>query len=119
MRNFAVVSLLVLGIGLSGTWATPARAADIEAKIAAAKTAADHEEIANWYDDQAKAAEAKAEEHRKMGEAYKRAPGPFGKTKLHFHQHCETLVKSYTAEAKEYRALAAAHREMAKKAPRS
>jgi hypothetical protein len=121
VRKFTAMSLLVLGIGgaLAATWVPRAQAADIDAKIAAAKTAADHEEIAKWYDDQAKDAEAKAEEHRKMGEAYKKEPGPFGMTKLHFHQHCETLTKSYTAEAKEYRALAAAHREMAKKAPKS
>jgi hypothetical protein len=117
-RIWAGAAFLTLGIGgmLPGTWAVPAHGADIDAKIAAAKTAADHEEIAKWYDDQAAEAERKAEEHRKMGEAYKREPGPMGKTKTHFHEHCEALVRSYTAEAKEYRALAAAHREMAKKA---
>jgi len=36
--------------------------------------------------------------------------------KTYFHEHCEALLKSYTAEAKEYRELAAAHREMAKAA---
>jgi hypothetical protein len=36
--------------------ATPAQGADIEEKIAAAKTPADHEEIAKLYDDQAKEA---------------------------------------------------------------
>src|SRR5437870_6809407 len=106
------VALLVLGLVgvLPPMWARRAQAADIGEKIAAAKTAADHEEIAKWYDSQAKEAQDKAEEHRKMGEAYKKEPGPFGVTKLHFHQHCETLTKSYAAEAKEYRALAAAHR---------
>src|SRR5262249_45663993 len=84
-------------------------------KIAAAKTADEHEAIAKWYDDQAKEAEDKAAEHRKMGEAYKKEPGAIA-SKTHFHEHCEVLTRNFTAEAKEYRALAAAHRERAKEA---
>ena len=98
-----------------GTWAPAAEAADIADQIANAKTAADHEAIAKWYDDQAKEAQDRADEHKKMGEAYKKEPGAIS-SKTHFHQHCETLASNYTAEAKEYGALAAAHREMAKKA---
>jgi hypothetical protein len=50
-----------------------------------------------------------------MGEAYKKAGGALaGKT--HFYEHCDALVTHYSGEAKEYRALAAAHREMAKSA---
>jgi hypothetical protein len=116
-RILAGMAFLALGIGvLPGVWSAPAYAESIDDQIATAKTAADHEAIAKWYDDQAKEAEQKAEEHRKMGEAYKKEPGPFGMTKAHFHEHCEALARNYTAQAKEDRALAAEHREMAKKA---
>jgi len=117
VRMFAGVAVLALGIAgvLPGTWAPAAQTADIMDKIAAAKTAADHEDIAKWYDDQAKEAQDKADEHRKMGEAYKKGGGALA-NKTHFYQHCEALTRDYTAEAKEYRALAASHRDMAKKA---
>jgi hypothetical protein len=117
MRMFAGLAFLTFGIVgmLLGTWAPPAHAADIDQMIATAKTPADHEAIAKWYDDQAAEAQKKADEHKKMGEEYKKALGGVG-SKTHFHEHCEALVKNYTAEAKEYRALAAAHREMAKAA---
>jgi hypothetical protein len=36
-------------------------------------------------------------------------------TKTHFHQHCETLIRSYQTEANEYDALAKAHQDMAAK----
>jgi hypothetical protein len=114
---FAGAALLALGVAgvLPSGWAPAAQAADIMDKITAAKTPADHEEIAKWYDDQAKEAEDKAAEHKKMGQMYKKGGGPFaGKT--HFYEHCEALVRNYTGEAKEYRALAAAHRAMAKNA---
>ena len=117
VRMLVGATFLTLGIAsaLPGMWATPARAGDIDAQIAAAKTPADHEAIAAWYDTQAKEAQDKAAEHQKMGDAYKQGGGALAH-KTNFHQHCEALVKSYTAEAKEYRALAAEHRAMAKAA---
>jgi hypothetical protein len=113
MRMLAGSLILASGIACAvpAMWLAPAEAADIQEQIAAAKTPADHEAIATWYEDQAKEAEQKAAEHTKMAQAYK--TGSFGH-KTHFHEHCEVLAKNYTAEAKEYRALAAAHREKAK-----
>ena len=96
----------------------PARAADcsdLETKIAAAKTAADHEAIAACYDDMAKEAQAKATEHKKMGAAYRKAGGPvLGKFAL--PQHCDHFTKTFTDEAKSYEEMAKAHRQMAKSA---
>ena len=81
--------------------------------ITAAKTPAEHEKLATHYEQEAKAARAKAEEHRKMADAYRKAGGPLIE-KLHFDQHCDALVKSYTATADEFDALAKAEREAAK-----
>ena len=84
--------------------------------IASAKTPADHEAIAAYYDGQAKELRQKVEEHRKMGAAYKREGGGALLHKTHFDEHCATLTRIYNAGAKEYNALATAHREMAKRA---
>ena len=81
--------------------------------ITSAKTSADHEKLAAHYEQEAKAARAKAEEHKKMADAYRKAGGPLIE-KLHFDQHCDALVKSYTATADEFEALAKAEHEAAK-----
>ena len=81
--------------------------------ITAAKTPAEHEKLAAQYEREAKAARAKAEEHKRMADAYRKAGGPLIE-KLHFDQHCDTLVKSYTATADEFEALAKAEHEAAK-----
>jgi ribulose kinase len=116
-RLLVGVPLLALGIAVAvpGMRAVPAHGADIEEMISSAKTPADHEAIASYYEGQAKEARQKAEEHRKMGEAYKKGGGALA-AKTHFHEHCEALTRSYNAEAKEYEALAASHRDMAKHA---
>ena len=118
LRLLAWVAFLTLGIAgiLPTTWAPTAHAADIDAQIAAAKTPADHEAIAAYYDGEAKEAQAKADEHKKMEKAYSMSGIGNQATKTHFHQHCETLIRAYESEAKEYTALAAAHRQMAKTA---
>lgn len=69
--GFALIVVLALPV--------PGRAAgepvDIEKMILEAKTPADHEAIAAYYDQQAADARAKAAEHRKMGESYRKAGG--------------------------------------------
>ena len=107
--RFALVVLLAGGLPL-----TSARAADcdgLDAKIAAAKTAADHEAIAACYDASAKAAHDKVAEHKKMKAAYE---GIGAAAKMQLPQHCDYFTKTYAADAKMYEQMAAAHRKMAK-----
>ena len=58
-------------------------ATDLPSAIANAKTPADHEAIAAYYDAQAKAAREKVEEHRAMASAYKGHPAPAGSKATH------------------------------------
>ena len=83
--------------------------------IGAAKTSADHEKLAAHYEQEAKAARAKAEEHKMMADAYRKGGGPLIE-KLHFDQHCDALSKSYTSTADDFEALAKAEHEAAKQA---
>jgi hypothetical protein len=90
--------------------------ASIEKMIATAKTASDHEAIANYYKQQAAEARSKADMHKKMAEQYSMSGIGNQATKTHFHQHCETLVRSYQTQANEFDALAKTHQDMAAKA---
>jgi hypothetical protein len=88
---------------------------DIEKKIAEAKTPADHEAIAAYFDKEAKHARAAAKYHSEMGESYKKMGGALIE-KQHADKHCDAITAGYEAIAKENEDLAAAHRAMAKAA---
>jgi hypothetical protein len=101
------------------TFAAAADESDIEQMVQNAKTPADHEAIAKFYDQEAADARKKAAEHRKMGDGYKHV-APFGMKGQHsgydMPKHCANLVRSYDAAAKDSEAMAAAHRKMAQAA---
>ena len=94
-------------------------ATDLPAAIENAKTAADHEAIAPYYDAEAKAARATAEEHGKMAAAYGKNPKPGGSKGVRppvyrtIRPRCEELVASHEAAAHDFEAMAASHREAA------
>jgi hypothetical protein len=124
-RSAALVSscLLAASLVLVGPRAVLALdAADLPNAIENAKTPVDHEAIAAYYDAEAKAARTAAEQHRKMAAAYGKHPVPAGAkgTRSAIYKtmpkHCDQLVASYDAAAKEAEALAAAHREEARAA---
>jgi len=110
----ALTTILVLAVPTSR--AVAAEEMSIEKMIATAKTASDHEAIANYYKQQAAEARSKADMHKKMAEQYSMSGIGNQATKTHFHQHCETLVRSYQTQANEFDALAKAHQDMAAKA---
>jgi len=117
MRKLALILGAVL-FALLASFSLPTIRAFAEhmgmpAMITAAKTSADHEKLAAQYEQEAKAARAKSQEHKMMADAYRKAGGPLI-AKLHFDQHCDTLAKSYASMADEFEALAKAEREAAK-----
>lgn len=122
-KRVGVFGAAVVGMGLLGLFllqASVVRAGehdDIMSMVEHAKTKADHEAIAAYYEKQAEAAKNQAELHRKMEKSYAVAPG--GGTKgsaTSLSQHCAALAKHYESLAQEYTTLAAAHRDMAKSA---
>jgi len=85
----------------------------IEQMLTEAKTPADHEAIAAYYDKEAQEAHKKHAEHQKMKEWYKNTPAV---SKGGFSTHCDALISYDDKAAKEYEALAKLHRKMAKSA---
>lgn len=102
--TLALVALLAIS-------AAPALAGqDLSAKITAAKTAADHEALADAYAKEAAEAEANAAAHDKMAASYK----ALGKTGLYHDQHCAAIAYRYREQAKDLKVLADAERAAAK-----
>jgi hypothetical protein len=79
--------------------------------IADAKTPADHEAIAEYYDKEAAADDAKAKLHHAVHHEYEK----FHLKPPEMVEHCDELAESFQRAAEQDRALAAAHRAIAKK----
>jgi len=109
----ALLSALVICFSLPAIRAFAKYHTSMSDMITMAKTSAEHEKLAAHYEQEAKAARAKSEEHKAMADAYRKAGGALIE-KLHFDQHCDSLAKSYAAMADEFEALAKAEHEAAK-----
>jgi len=114
VRVGVLVLAVTAGLAMPAYWAGAAQDVDVDKMIATAKTAADHQAIADYYKQQAKEAQEQADKHKKMAQEYSMSSIGKQATKTHFHQHCEALVRDYESAAKEYNDLAKAHEEMAK-----
>ncbi len=82
---------------------------DIEQMIATAKTAADHEAIAKYFDREAKHDHKLAEKYKHMAASYKNLP-----RMAELEQHCASLADFYKNAAQEASLIAARHEAMAK-----
>ena len=100
--------VLVTALPIRAMGADAVQEANLEQMIANAKTPADHEAIAKYYDQQAAKANEQVQWHQKLLKAYMANPR-FSTMQM----HCSRLVDFYKNEAKEDRKLAQEHREMA------
>jgi len=103
----AFAALLVLTV--SGT-AVRAEVTDanVDASVAAAKTAADHDALAAYFTAKSKEALANVEMHKKMAGAFS------GKAASSWEAHCNSLIKSFQQQSEDYAALAKEQAAMAK-----
>ena len=93
--------------------------APIEPLIANARTPADHENVALWYEQEAAMALEQSRRHQRMLQdiyrpAYDRSFA--GYREAGFLRHCEQLTRAYRQAADESLALAKLHRELADRA---
>jgi hypothetical protein len=87
----------------------------IEQMITEAKTPAEHEAIATYYEKEAQATHQKHAEHKKLADFYAATPALKSKSGTLFN-HCTDAAKKYEEIAKDYEAMAKLHKEMAKAA---
>jgi ABC-type transporter MlaC component len=80
--------------------------------VANPKTKADHERVAQYYDEEADRYGAAAKLHGELAPFYKRNPDPTRSQRS--FEHCESLSKELQQAAEDARGLAVEHREMAK-----
>lgn len=103
-------SPMVAGIVFLAACTAIPSASEVPVGIANAKTAADHQRIADYFAQKAASYEIEAKVHEKMPYAYK------GRPRYDFasmNAHCKGLQSQLNAAAREAKALEQAHRDLA------
>ena len=111
----AGISVLMLAASLSlGGCATIGgeHHAALQQKIADARTRADHEDLAGYYEQEARMLQAKAKQHELRAIAYG-PPADYYRLENDFIRHCKYLASRYREAADENLALAKLHRQAA------
>jgi len=90
---------------------------NLEKAVTGAKTPADHEAIASYYEKEAATAKDKAAEHRRLAETYRTlSVSGRGQGQPTMANHCQQLAQNYESIATENTTPATAHRQMAQEA---
>jgi hypothetical protein len=112
-----VVVFLISSIGLGQwVWSQGAIAPEqLDQSIIEAKSKADHESLAQYFEQEAKDLEEKAKRHEKLAEDYEKG-GSYEKVKGFMLQHCNAMIRNYRQAAEDNLALAKMHRELAAEA---
>ena len=108
LTTFTLVAIL----GLLTTCTINPHPMDMTQAIQSAKTASDHEALAEHYDEVAKEMEAKAAEHKQLAAQYA-ANKNIGKHTRMLISHCQGLARVYEQAAAENRSMAESHRQLA------
>jgi hypothetical protein len=103
------VGFALLAASAVSACAPAASKPSIEHMLATAKTASDHEAIAQYYEQEAADDEAKYEEHEAAAGRYEHSP-KFG---IISAQHCHHLAQDYKQANQDASVLAAQHRKIA------
>jgi hypothetical protein len=107
--------LLVSAVLAACTSAPNAPPADLLQRAESARTQGDYEALAAYYDKQAAAARGIATEHRKMARSFQGMVAG-GRGAASMPAHCNAIADKNEGLAKDYDAMAAAFRQMAKQA---
>ena len=112
MKNITTTILaLSLTLGLLTGCATDPHPMDMSQMLQNAKTPADHEALAQHYEQAAQDMQAKVAEHKVLLEQYK--AHLYGKQMQGMQTHCQYLLSMYEKIADENMKMAEAHRQMA------
>jgi len=105
--QFLLMMVVVISACATGARSRP----ELDQMLANAKTGADHETIAEYYQQEAHEARAKYEQHKASAAEYRRALRWGG-----WAEHCDRLAQDYKRAAEDASWLAAHHRKIADEA---
>ena len=112
MRTKLFISLfLTLGLLAACAEMNP-HPMDMSQAVQNAKTKADHEALAEHYEEAAKEMQLKVDEHKKLLSQYESKSYLYGRQAEDIKAHCRRLINVYEKAAEENLSMAKLHRQM-------
>jgi pyruvate-formate lyase len=112
MKTKLLISLfLTLGL-LAACAEMKSHPMDMTQAVQNAQTKADHEALAQHYEEAAKEMQLKFEEHKKLLSLYESHSYLYGRQAQSFKDHCQWLINAYEKAAEENLSMAKLHRQM-------
>ena len=96
----AVATALIVALSSAAVHAQAITDDTVDAAVASAKTVADHQALAAYFTAKSEQAKATVAQHQKMASALT------GKQGGSWQAHCQSLIKTYQEQAKDYAGLA-------------
>ncbi|MCK9394078.1 MAG: hypothetical protein M0Q44_00605 [Methylobacter sp.] len=109
--NLLITLLLTVGLVSACAEMNP-HPMDMSQAVQNATSKADHEALAEHYEEAAKEMQLKVEEHKKLLSQYQSKSYLYGRQAEDFKAHCERLIDVYEKAAKENLEMAKMHRQM-------
>jgi hypothetical protein len=111
----AAISLLIVAAlsGCAGLSTAPSPA--LQQQTEAARSRADHEALAKYYDAEIAKARTSAAEHRQVARTYQASPA-IVRGGGSMSAHCNAIAGSYGGIAAQFEGMACSHRQMAEQA---
>jgi ABC-type Fe3+-citrate transport system substrate-binding protein len=85
---------------------------DMTQAVQNAESKADHEALAQHYEEAAKEMQLKVDEHKKLLSQYESKSYLYGRQAQSFKNHCQWLLNSYEKAVEENLSMAKMHRQM-------
>ena len=109
--NTLITLLLAFGLLTACSEMNP-HPMDMSQAVQNAETKADHEALAEHYEEAAKEMQLKADEHKKLLSQYESKSYLYGKQAEDLKAHCQRLINVYEKAAEENLSMAKMHRQM-------
>ena len=106
-----ITLLLALGLMTACSEMNP-HPMDMSQAVLNAESKADHEALAQHYEEAAKEMQLKVEEHKKLLSQYESKSYLYGKQAEDLKAHCQRLINVYEKAAEENLSMAKLHRQM-------
>ncbi|MGR8950949.1 MAG: hypothetical protein ACU83V_00825 [Gammaproteobacteria bacterium] len=112
MKTKLLISLfLILGLVAACAERNP-HPMDMTQAVQNAQTKADHEALAEHYEEAAKEMQAKVDEHKKLLSQYESKSYLYGRQAQDLKAHCRGLINAYEKAVEENREMAKLHRQI-------
>ena len=112
MRTKLLISLfLILGLLVACAEMNP-HPMDMTQAVQNAESKADHEALAEHYEEAAKEMQLKVDEHKKLLSQYESKSYLYGRQAQSLKDHCQWLINAYEKAAEENLSMAKLHRQM-------